>query len=205
MSAYPNAPLYLHGEFVSGQGRREQEVLNPADNTVIGHLTHATPADLDAALAGAQTAFESWRHVSPLERARILRAVAALTRERVESIARNITLDQGKPLAEARAEVLSCVDHIEWHADEARRIYGRVVPARLPNLRQLVLRQPVGVCVAFTPWNFPLLQAIRKVLAALASGCTVILKGPEDAPSAVVAMVQMFHDAGLPPGCLNAV
>ncbi|HZF80493.1 MAG TPA: NAD-dependent succinate-semialdehyde dehydrogenase, partial [Rubrivivax sp.] len=122
-----------------------------------------------------------------------------------DEIARDITLDQGKPLAEARAEVASCAEHAEWHAEECRRIYGRVIPARQEGVRQLVLREPIGVCAAFSPWNFPFNQAIRKITAALGAGCTVIIKGPEDAPSAVVALAQMFHDAGLPPGCLNVV
>ena len=114
-------------------------------------------------------------------------------------------MDQGKPLAEARAEILSCADHAEWHAEECRRIYGRTIPSRRPNVHQTVMRQPVGVCAAFTPWNFPFNQAIRKTSAALGAGCTVILKGPEDSPSAVLALARIFHDAGLPPGCLNLV
>ncbi len=140
-----------------------------------------------------------------MERSKILRRVAELARERRDEIARDITLDQGKPLAEARAEVTSCAEHADWHAEECRRIYGRVIPARLPNVRQLVLRQPVGVCVAFTPWNFPFNQAIRKITAAIGAGCTMIIKGPEDSPSAVMALARLFHDAGLPPGCLNVV
>ncbi len=202
---YPSLSLYINGTFVQGGGRAEQDVVNPASGVVLGKLPHATPADLDLALSSAQTAFESWRHVSPMERSKILRKVGDLCRERAADIGRNITLDQGKPLVEAVGEVTSCADVADWHAEEGRRIYGRVIPSRAPNVRQLVLREPVGVCAAFTPWNFPLSQAIRKVSAALASGCTIILKGPEDAPSAVVALAQMFHDAGLPPGCLNVV
>ena len=128
-----------------------------------------------------------------------------LARERAEAIGRNITLDQGKPLAEAVGEVTVCAEHAEWHAEECRRIYGRVIPPRRPEVRQFVLREPVGVCVAFTPWNFPFNQAIRKMVAALGAGCTLVLKGPETAPSAVVALARLFHDAGLPPGCLNLV
>jgi acyl-CoA reductase-like NAD-dependent aldehyde dehydrogenase len=202
---YPSLSLYINGTFVQGGGRREQDVVNPASGVVLGTLPHATPADLDLALSSAQKAFESWRHVSPMERSKILRKVGDLCRERAADIGRNITLDQGKPLVEGVGEVTSCADVADWHAEEGRRMYGRVIPSRTPNVRQMVLREPVGVCAAFTPWNFPLSQAIRKVSAALASGCTIILKGPEDAPSAVVAMAQMFHDAGLPPGCLNVV
>ncbi len=202
---YQDLALYIDGEFIKGGDRREQDVLNPATQEVIGKLPHATRADLDRALAAAQRAFQSWKKTSPLERSRILRKVAELARERAAEIGRNLTLDQGKPLAEAVAEIKSCAEHAEWHAEEARRIYGRVIPPRNPAVRQLVVREPVGVCAAFTPWNFPFNQAIRKAVAAIGAGCTLILKGPEDSPSAVVALAQLFHDAGLPPGVFNIV
>ena len=202
---YPQLSLYIDGQFIHGGGRREQDVLNPATNEVIGQLPHASRADLDLALSSAQRAFQSWRKTSPLERSKLLRKVAELARERSKDIGRNITLDQGKPLAEAVGEVVFCAEHAEWHAEECRRIYGRVIPARVDGVRQLVLREPIGVCAAFSPWNFPFNQAIRKITAALGAGCTVIVKGPEDSPSAVVAIAQLFHDAGLPPGCLNIV
>jgi succinate-semialdehyde dehydrogenase/glutarate-semialdehyde dehydrogenase len=202
---YEQLALYIDGEFIQGGERPHQDVFNPSTATVIGQLPHATRADLDRALQAAQRAFETWRRTSPLERSKVLRRVAELTRERSADIARNITLDQGKPLAEALAEVNTCAEHAEWHAEECRRIYGRVIPPRQPNVRQLVLREPIGVCAAFTPWNFPFNQAIRKIVAAIGAGCTLILKGPEDSPSAVVALARLFHDAGLPPGCLNIV
>lgn len=202
---YENLALYIDGRFIGASERECQDVIDPATCKVIGRLPHATRADLDCALQAAQTAFRSWRKTSPLERSRILRRVAELTRERCEDIARNITLDMGKPLAEARLEVNNCAEQAEWHAEECRRTYGRIIPPRLPNVRQFVVREPVGVCVAFTPWNFPFNQALRKMVAALGAGCTLILKGPEDAPSAVVALARIFQDAGLPPGCLNIV
>jgi succinate-semialdehyde dehydrogenase/glutarate-semialdehyde dehydrogenase len=204
-AGYEDLCLYIDGEFVKGGGRREQDVVDPATGQVIAKLPHATREDLDRALAAAQRAFESWKKSSPLERSRILRKVAELTRERSKEIGRNIVLDMGKPLAEAIGEVVSCSEHCEWHAEECRRIYGRVIPPRLPNVRQMVLREPIGVCAAFTPWNFPYNQAIRKIAAAVGAGCTIVIKGPEDAPSAVVAIARMFHDAGLPPGVLNLV
>jgi succinate-semialdehyde dehydrogenase/glutarate-semialdehyde dehydrogenase len=202
---YEDLCLYIDGEFIAGGGRREQDVLDPASGGVVGRLPHATSQDLDRALEAAQRAFAGWRQSSPIERSRILRRVAELTRERAKEIGRNITLDQGKPLAEAVGEVMRCADHCDWHAEECRRIYGRVIPPRLPNVRQMVLREPVGVCAAFTPWNFPYNQAIRKIAAAVGAGCTIVLKGPEDTPSAVVAIARMFHEAGLPPGVLNVV
>ncbi len=202
---YPALSLYIDGQFISGEGRPEQDVFNPATGEVIARLPHATRDDLDRALAAAARAFESWKKSSPLERSKVLRRVAELARERAGDIGRAMTLDQGKPLAESVGEVNFCAEHAEWHAEECRRIYGRVIPARLPGVRQLVLREPVGVCAAFTPWNFPFNQAIRKIAAAVGAGCTVILKGPEEAPSAVVALARLFHDAGLPAGVLNVV
>jgi acyl-CoA reductase-like NAD-dependent aldehyde dehydrogenase len=202
---YPQQSLYLNGEFIHGGGRKTQNILNPATGEVLGQLPHATRDDLDLALSSAQKAFESWRKTSPLERSKVLRKVAELARARAQDIGRHMTMDQGKPLAESVLEVNFCAEHAEWHAEECRRIYGRVIPARLDGVRQMVLREPVGVVAAFSPWNFPFNQAIRKLSAALGAGCTVILKGPEDTPSAVVALAQLFHDAGLPAGCLNLV
>jgi succinate-semialdehyde dehydrogenase/glutarate-semialdehyde dehydrogenase len=202
---YEKLALYIDGTFIEAEGRKTEPVVNPATGDVLAQLPHATREDLDHALQAAQKAFEQWKKTSPLERSAILRKVGQLARERAESIGRNITLDQGKPLAESVGEVMVCAEHAEWHAEECRRIYGRVIPPRRPDVRQFVLREPVGVCVAFTPWNFPFNQAIRKMVAALGAGCTLVLKGPETAPSAVVALARLFHDAGLPAGCLNLV
>ncbi|HZH56968.1 MAG TPA: NAD-dependent succinate-semialdehyde dehydrogenase [Burkholderiaceae bacterium] len=202
---YETPCLYIDGEFLSGEGRKTQDIINPATHEVLGQLPHATRADLDRALNAAARAFETWRDSSPMQRSEILRKVAQLSRERAQEIGRNMTLDQGKPLAESVGEITTCADHADWHAEECRRIYGRVVPPRSPEVHQYVVREPVGVCAAFTPWNFPFNQAIRKICAAIGAGCTIILKGPEDAPSAVVAIARMFHDAGLPPGVLNIV
>jgi len=202
---YEKLALYIDGRFIEAEGRRTEPVLNPATGEVLAQLPHATRDDLDQALAAAQRAFATWRHTSPLERSAILRKVGTLARERAEVIGRNITLDQGKPLAESVMEVKVCAEHADWHAEECRRIYGRIIPARRPDVHQYVVREPVGVCAAFTPWNFPFNQAIRKMVAALGAGCTLVLKGPETAPSAVIALARLFHDAGLPAGCLNVV
>lgn len=202
---YEELALYINGEFIHSKNHHKEDVINPATVEVLGRLPHATHADLDHALQSAQTAFETWRHSSPMERSEVLRKVAQLCRDNAEEIGRNITLDQGKPLAEAVGEVISCSDHADWHAEECRRIYGRVIPARHPAVRQIVVREPIGVCAAFTPWNFPFNQAIRKICAAIGAGCTIIIKGPEDSPSAVMAIARMFHEAGLPKGVLNVV
>ncbi|HEX3098662.1 MAG TPA: NAD-dependent succinate-semialdehyde dehydrogenase [Usitatibacter sp.] len=202
---YEDLSLYINGQFLKGGGRREQDVFNPATDEVVGKLPHASKEDLDLALASAQKAFQSWRKSSPLERSRILRKVAELARARAADIGRNITLDMGKPLAEAVGEVTVCSEHADWAAEESRRIYGRVIQPRSEGVRQFVLKEPIGVVAAFSPWNFPFNQAIRKIVSALGAGCTIIIKGPEDAPSAVVAIARLFHEAGLPPGCLNVV
>ncbi len=198
--------LLINGRWIGEEGgRKGEDVFNPADEQVLARLPHATRDDLDAALDAAQKAFRSWKKSSPMERSKIMRRAGDLIRERADEIARNMTLDQGKPFVEARGEIMACADLLDWHAEEGRRIYGRVIPARAENVRQLVVREPIGVCVAFTPWNFPANQAIRKIAAAIGSGCTLILKGPEETPSAVVALARAMQDAGLPDGCLNLV
>jgi succinate-semialdehyde dehydrogenase / glutarate-semialdehyde dehydrogenase len=203
---YPELFLYINGEFIGVDNQRKSEdVTNPATREVLGQLPHATASDLEHAVVTSQSAFLKWKRSSPLQRSAVLRRAASLARERADDIATAITLDQGKPLAEARVEVITCADHADWHAEECRRIYGRVIPPRDPAVRQIVVREPVGVCAAFTPWNFPFNQAIRKITAAIGAGCTIVLKGPEDSPSAIVALAKLFHDAGLPPGVLNIV
>ena len=200
---YPELLLYIDGHFHGLAGRQFQEVRDPATLEPLGRLPWATSADIDHALNAAHAAFQTWRQTSPLERSDVLRRVAALTRERSDAIGRAITQDNGKPLAEAVGEVLNAAEHIEWHAEEGRRIYGRVVPSRDPAVRQWVAREPAGVCAAFSPWNFPFGQAMKKAAAAIAAGCTMVLKGPEESPSAIVAMARLFHDAGLPAGVFN--
>lgn len=200
---YPELSLYIAGRFVGAEGRRTQAVNDPATQQPLGRLPWAEAEDVEAAVQAAHAAFAEWRRVSPVERSDLLRRVAALARERAPEIGHAMTMDNGKPLADAVAEVLNAAEHVEWHAEEGRRIYGRVVPARQPGVRQLVVREPVGVCAAFSPWNFPFGQAMKKAAAAIAAGCPIVLKGPEESPSALVAMARLFHDAGLPAGVFN--
>ena len=202
---YDQLSLFIDGQFLSGGGRRASDVLNPADGTCLGVLPHAGTHDLDHALAAAQRAFGDWRRTSAIERSNILRTAAGHLRTHEQDIAANMTRDQGKPLAEARMEVRASAEHMEWHAEECRRIYGRIVPTRNSRVRQYVEKESIGVCAAFTPWNFPLSQAVRKVAAALGAGCTIILKGPENTPSAILALARALQEAGLPAGCFNAV
>jgi hypothetical protein len=173
-------PLPLHQRPIH-QGRRAQGIRRHQSGDGRSHRQTPArgPGDLDLALTSAQKAFESWRKSSPIERSRILRKVAELSRARAQDIGRNITMDMGKPLAEAAGEVTVCSEQADWAAEECRRIYGRVIPARAEGVRQYVLREPIGVVAAFSPWNFPYNQAIRKIVSALGAGCTIIIKGPE--------------------------
>src|SRR6185436_12111637 len=149
----------------------------------IGRVAHAGKADLDRALAAAQKGFETWRAMPAADRGKIMRKAAGLMRERAGEIAALLTQEQGKPLAEAKVEALMAVDIIEWFAEEGMRVYGRIVPARNPAVRQLVVKDPVGPVAAFTPWNFPINQDVRKMCAALATGCSSIVKAPEETPA----------------------
>jgi succinate-semialdehyde dehydrogenase/glutarate-semialdehyde dehydrogenase len=201
---YGNLELYIDGQWLNGNGRKGEDVINPATEKPLAHLPHASTADLDAALEAAKKGFAKWRVTAAYDRARILRKAADLMRERHDAIAKILVLEQGKVYAEARAEVITSADIIEWYAEEGRRSYGRIVPGR-GKVRQLVMQEPVGVVAAFTPWNFPVLTPARKVGGALAAGCSLILKASEETPGACVEMVRCFADAGLPAGVLNLV
>lgn len=197
-------PLLIAGSWRAPSGSRTGDVVDPATGAVIGKLGYAEAADVDAALEAARKGFATWRAMTALERARILHRAAALVRERAEVMAQHMTREQGKPLAEARAECLMAADLIQWYAEEARRVYGRVVPARQPDSRMTVLKQPVGPVAAFSPWNFPLVLSARKLGGALAAGCSIVLKGAEETPASVAAMVACLAEE-LPPGALQLV
>jgi succinate-semialdehyde dehydrogenase/glutarate-semialdehyde dehydrogenase len=189
--------LYIGGGWLSGDGRETHEVLNPATGASHGALPLATPADLDHALEAAQRGFLAWRTTAPDVRAAILTKAAALIRERAERLARIATLEQGKILAEAKGEPLFAAALLDFHAGEAVRIYGRVLP-RPAGKRSLVLQQPVGPVAAFCSWNFPILNVVRKIAPALAAGCSIIIKPSEEAAGSAVEVLRCFQDAGLP-------
>ncbi|HMJ98504.1 MAG TPA: NAD-dependent succinate-semialdehyde dehydrogenase [Reyranella sp.] len=201
MANYPNLQLFIDGEWKSRDG---QPVLNPADDSVLGTVPHATRADLDAALEAAEKGFKMWSRTSPAKRAEIILKAAQLMRERIEELAVAMTLEQGKPIVQSRLEILRACEIIEWDAQEGRRIYGRIIPSE-PGMRHSVLRQPIGVVAAFSPWNFPTSSPARKVGGALSAGCSIILKASEETPAGAVQLVKAFADAGLPPGVLNLV
>ena len=205
LQEYPNTQLFINGEWRDSLSKETLEIINPATEEIIGKLAHARKDDLDIALNAADTAFKDWKNVSAYDRSKILRKAAEIIRSRVDKIATLMTLEQGKPLAEAKGETLGAADSIDWYAEEGRRAYGRIIPARAQGVYQFVFKEPVGVVAAFTPWNFPLNQVVKKVAAAFAAGCTVIIKGPEETPASVAELIKAFNEAGMPKGSINLV
>lgn len=201
MTGYPSIELYIDGQWKKRDG---QPVLNPADESVLGTVSAATIADLDDAIAAAERGFRIWRKTSPAKRTQIILKASSLIRERVNEMAVAMTMEQGKPIEQARLEIVRGCDIIEWDATEGLRMYGRVIPGE-DGMRHTVLRQPIGPVAAFSPWNFPMSSPARKVAGALSSGCSIILKASEETPAGAVQLVRAFHDAGLPPGVLNLV
>ncbi|MFV3073443.1 NAD-dependent succinate-semialdehyde dehydrogenase [Niveispirillum fermenti] len=200
--SYPEPTLFIGGRW--RKTARGGPVVNPADGSVLATVPHAERTDLDEALAAAEKGFRVWRATDPDERERILVRAAANLMDRREEIAAGLVLDQGKTIREARNEVRVAHDRILWDAGEARRLYGRIVPAG-PGMRKMVTRHPLGVVAAFSPWNYPLASPTRKVAGALAAGCSIILKAAEETPSGAVALVRAFQEAGVPDGVVNLV
>ena len=203
--SYPDTQLLINGQWQPAASGKTIAVHNPATGAVIGQLAHAGIEDLDRALAAAEKGFAIWKNTSAHERQATMRKAAALLKERADDIAALLTQEQGKPLAEAKGEVLAGVGIIEWFADEALRLYGRIVPARRGDVQQLVIKEPVGPVAAFTPWNFPVNQIVRKISAALATGCSFLCKAPEETPASPAALFQCFVDAGVPAGVIGLV
>ena len=204
-AAYADLGLFIGGEWLGTGGRQSSPVVNPATEEVIGHVPHASKADLDRALAAAQEGFKTWRAVFPDERGRILKRAADLLRERKEEIARIATTESGKVIHETRIEVMMSANIFEWYAEEGRRAYGRVLPQRAPGTRLTVVKEPVGPVAAFAPWNFPLGNPARKIGAALGAGCSCILKPAEETPASGLAVARCLVDAGLPANVLAIV
>ncbi|OJU86836.1 MAG: NAD-dependent succinate-semialdehyde dehydrogenase [Shinella sp. 65-6] len=197
--------LLIDGVFRKGSEGKGQPLVNPATGEEIATVPHASAADLDAALAAAEQAFGPWKALPAVNRYKIMMKAADLIDERLETIARVLTMENGKPLAEARGEVAFSAEATRWYAEEGKRAYGRIVPGRVPGQRQMVYKEPVGVVAAFAAWNFPASNVIRKISGALAAGCSIILKTAEETPGTAVAFARCFQDAGLPKGVLNLV
>ncbi|MGW0875552.1 NAD-dependent succinate-semialdehyde dehydrogenase [Streptomyces sp. NPDC002740] len=201
---YPAVRLHIAGEWCQGGTGRTAPIVNPATEEVIGEVPLATPADLDRALEAAAAGFKVWRATPVAERTDILHAAAGLLTGRAAEVGRIMTLEQGKPLAEATGEARRVAGTLRWHADDARRAYGRIIPAE-PGTVLTVRREPIGPVAAFVPWNFPAGGPMRKISAALAAGCSIVIKASEETPATAMELVRCFTDAGLPAGVLNLV
>lgn len=202
---YSDVSLFIDGTWRASAKGRSIPVLNPATGEAIGKVAHAEKSDLDQALAAAEKGFKAWKAVPADGRYKALRKAAEIIRSRADDIAKIMTLEQGKPVVEAKGETMLAGDIMDWFAEEARRSYGRVIPPRMDGVVQMVIKEPVGPVAAFTPWNFPINQAVRKCSAAIAAGCSIILKGPEETPASCAALVRAYADAGIPAGVINLV
>ena len=189
---YPKVQLLIDGKWCDAASGRTLPVVNPATGETIGAFAHAEKADLDRALEAAKKGFDVWRKTGVFARYQTMRKAAELLRARADAIAPLMTMEQGKPLAEAKMEVLAGADVIDWFAEEGRRAYGRIIPARAPGIYQLAIKEPVGPVAAFTPWNFPINQIVRKLSAALATGCSIIVKAPEETPASPAELLRAF-------------
>lgn len=196
--------LFIDGSWRVGEGRDAHAVVNPATGNAMADVPLASTADLDEALAAADKGFKLWRSTDVEARAAILHKTAALLRERADEIGRILTLEQGKPLAEAKGEVAGAAQMFDWYAEEAKRNYGRVL-VRPTGQRSIVVKQPLGPVAAFSPWNFPLYLMAKKLAPALAAGCSVVAKPPEETPGCTSALMRCLADAGLPAGVCQVV
>lgn len=203
--AYPAPSLFIAGKWRASESGEALPVVNPATGATIAHVPIAGRNELDAALAACEAGFRVWRAKSAYERAGVLRRAAQLMRERAAYIGEISTIEQGKVLSESTAEAMACADIFDWYAEEARRAYGRIVPSKFSGVRHLVLKEPIGPVAAFAPWNFPTTIPSRKIAAALAAGCSIIIKPAEETPNSCLELARALDDAGLPKGVLNVV
>lgn len=201
---YENLQLLIAGEWTHG-GKDVEPVLNPATEDVLAEVPHASTSELDRALESSHEAFGVWKRKMAIERQSIMEKAARLMEERKHEIARTLTLEMGKPILEARGEIDFVIGLTRWYAEEGKRLYGRLIPPRIPGAREFVFKEPVGPVVAFAAWNFPGVNVIRKVAGALAAGCSIIIKASEETPGTCIAIARCFHDAGVPAGTINVV
>ena len=200
---YSKFGQFIDGKWQPSEKNETYEVINPATEEVIGKASKATPADVEKALKSAEKGFAVWRNTPPWQRSYVIRKIADLMRKKSEVLAKWLTLEVGKPLAEARCEISGAADIFEWNAEETKRIYGQTVESRFENTRVHVYYQPVGVVAALVPWNFPIVLASRKISTALAAGCSVICKPDVITPGCVMELMDIIKEAGVPPGVAN--
>ncbi|MCZ4351689.1 NAD-dependent succinate-semialdehyde dehydrogenase [Roseovarius aestuarii] len=197
--------LLIDGTWRQGSEGKSESLLNPANEQELAQVPHASAADLDEALAAAAKGFKVWKKKTAIERYTILAKAAELIDARNADIAKILTLENGKPLAEAAGEIAFSAEALRFYAEEGKRAYGRVIPSRTPGVRQMVFKEPIGPVAAFTAWNFPASNVIRKIAGALAAGCSIVIKPAEETPGTAVAFGRCFQEAGLPDGVLNIV
>ena len=203
--SYPELKMLIGGDWTDGSSGNTEPVFCPADGSNIGTLPHASPADLDMALQSSLEGFNIWRKKTPHERQSVLEKAACQLENSFETISANLTREMGKPIAEARIELRVAIDLLRWYGEEGKRVYGRIIPSRVPNMQHEARKQPVGPVVAFVAWNFPAVNVMRKVAGALAAGCSITIKPSEETPATAIAIGRALTDAGLPPGVLNIV
>lgn len=196
---------YIDGQWVDANSKATFEVLNPADSSVVGSVPKMGKEETQAAIDAAEKAFPAWAKTSAKARGKILRKWADLMMEHADALAALMTIEQGKPLAESKGEIGYAASFFEWFAEEGKRAYGDIIPSPIPGARILVQKQPIGVCGAITPWNFPSAMITRKVAPALAAGCTIVCKPAEDTPFSALALAVLAEAAGVPAGVFNIV
>jgi succinate-semialdehyde dehydrogenase/glutarate-semialdehyde dehydrogenase len=197
--------MYIDGRWTGASGGGKLEVINPATEEAVDVVEYGGRAEASAALDAAQRAFETWKKATAWQRGEFLKKAADLLRERADDIARTMTMEQGKPLAEAKGETMVSAMTFEWFAEEGKRVEGRWAQTMDPLKRYLTMKQPIGVCAAISPWNFPLVLQARKIAASLAAGCTVVARPASQTPLSLIKMFECFEDVGLPPGVANLV
>ena len=203
--SYEKLELLINGKWKMGSENKAEPVINPATNEVIGDLPHASKKDLDEALESNLEAFKLWKKESSLNRQKIIENACRNLESKFDQVATNLTIEMGKPLAEAKGELAVGLDVLRWYGEEGKRAYGRIVPSRMSNMSQTVIKEPIGPVIAFVAWNFPVMNVVRKIGGALAAGCTITIKPSEETPGTAIAIGRAFMDAGLPPGVLNIV
>ncbi len=197
--------MLINGRWCQGSEGKSQPLLNPATEDVLADVPHASASDLDEALNASAEGFKVWRDTTAHARQAIMEKAARLMEDRIDDIAKTLTMEMGKPLAESKIEMGFVIEATRWYAEEGKRAYGRIVPARVPGTRQMVMKEPVGPACAFVAWNFPGTNVIRKVAGALGAGCSMLIKPSEETPGTAIGIARCFQDAGLPPGVLNVV
>jgi succinate-semialdehyde dehydrogenase/glutarate-semialdehyde dehydrogenase len=197
--------MFINGQWCEASDGRTYGVINPATEEVLAEVAYGNRSDAKRALEAAHKAMQSWMKLTPYDRAKVLKKTADLMRERADTIARTLTMEQGKPVAEAKAEVLHSADTFEWFAEEGKRAYGQVIPNSVAGKRHLTIKHPVGVVYAISPWNFPVTLQVRKIAPALAAGCAIVCRPASQTPLCLIQVFECMIDAGLPPGVANLI